>query len=254
MNGIIHFQRLILFLLLTFLGTSSQAEMINEISLCEDPWPPYTYGETGEVPEKGYAVEFIKEISKRTGVKINMRLFPWKRCLHMAEKGGIDGIMLLTKNQDRSRYLDFTIPLMGDNNLVWFRSDRNLGSDWNSFSDLKSYRIGLVAGFNYGDVFNAMNEKHTFTTETARSIETNFQKLAADRIDLFFVNLAAANIALSKHPELRAQVTYVDKLFEKVPFYIGLAKHSEARILIPKFNRAIESMLNDGTIDKILSQ
>jgi len=223
------------------------------LKFCEDPWPPYTYGEMGKTPTGGYAVTFLNEISKRTNLSIDMKLFPWKRCLFMAEKGNMDGVMLLTSSEERAGYLEFTRPLMSDNNLAWFKKGLQLKGSWASFEELKPYRIGVTAGFNYGDKFNKAKKRYQLKTDEANDIIANFNKLALERIDIFFVNLAAANDALKEFPELRAQVTYTDGLFEKVPFYIGFSKQSPAKKYLPDFNKAIDSMIKDGTIERILN-
>lgn len=235
--------------------STASAKETKSISFCEDPWPPYTYGAHGEVPEKGYAVDFLNEVSKRIDVKFSMTLLPWKRCLLMAKNGSIDGVMLLTKNSKRERYLEFTVPLISDNNLLWFRSDENLAANsWDSFEDLKSYRIGVVAGFNYGEAFIKAKEEYNFNIEVVNDVKSNFNKLALGRIDVFFVNLSAANEVLKEEHELKVKFKFLDKLFEKVPFYIGISKNSQARFLLPDINKAINGMIRDGTIERIMKQ
>lgn len=222
------------------------------IDFCEDPWPPYTYGEMGAPPSKGYAVEFLNEIAARTNITVTMTLLPWKRCLLMAERGEMDGIMLLTKNDQRTQYLDFSIPVMSDNNLVWYRRMDNIHKKLDSFSDLKNYRIGLAASFNYGDEFEAAIKEFNLNVEVAHDIKSNFRKLALGRIDVFFVNLAVANEVFRQNPELEKNIVYSDKLFKKVPFFIAISKKSKARSIVPKLNQTIQTMAEDGTIDRIL--
>jgi polar amino acid transport system substrate-binding protein len=231
---------------------ASHANANDTIRFCEDPWPPYTFGETGSAPTGGYAVDFLNEIASRLTLNISMELLPWKRCLLMAKKGQVDGVMLITKSGNRERYLDFSIPLMSDNNLVWFRRGDNIGSKVNSFAELKNYRIGVAASFNYGDEFNEASEHYKFNIEEARDIESNFKKLVLGRIDVFFVNLSAANEVFRENPSLAKKVTYVDKLFDKVPFYIAFSKKSKEKTLLPLFNKTIQEMLKEGAIDRIL--
>ena len=238
---------------LAIISLSTKTSANDSILFCEDPWPPYTFGEMGSPPTKGYAVDFLNEITKRLDLKISMTLLPWKRCLLLAKKGKMDGVMLLTKSGNRERYLDFSIPLMGDNNLIWYKRGNNIGKNLESFVDLKDYRIGVATGFNYGDEFNEATEKYNLNIEEASDIESNFKKLALGRIDVFFVNLAAAAEVLGRNAELADKVTYIDALFEKVPFFIAFSKKSKAKSLLPLFNKTILEMSEDGTIAKILS-
>ncbi len=58
---------------------------LQQDKLSEDPWSPFTYSEG--IPTGGIAVGFTKEIFKRLGVKYEIRLYPWERCLHQMKKG-----------------------------------------------------------------------------------------------------------------------------------------------------------------------
>lgn len=127
---------------------------------CEDPWAPYTVGEISMPPKAGMAVELFEELEQRLGMTLHLRLLPWKRCLLWAKEGKYDGVMLLTRNKDRSRYLNFTVAIHQDANVVWALKDRTFERDFRTFKDFQGLRIGLTEGFNYGEAFDQAVEEY----------------------------------------------------------------------------------------------
>ncbi len=120
---------------------------VTSVTMIEDPWPPYTLGDAGKEPTGGIAVAFTKEIFKRIGVKADLKLYPWKRCLNLIKTGDRDGLMLLTKNAEREGYMVFTDPIMEDRDLIWYLADRP-AVVWSDFKDLKGLKIGNSSGIH----------------------------------------------------------------------------------------------------------
>ena len=218
---------------------------------CEDPWQPYTLGELGQPPTGGLAVELFKELELRLDVAFDLRLLPWKRCLLWAEQGVYDGVMLLTRNAKRATYLEFPTAVHQDANLVWARQDRVFNRDFRSFEDFKGLKVGVTAGFNYGDAFNQAVTEHQLQLDSGPTIVSNMLRLSLERIDIFLVNNVAGESALEEVPGLRDSLTVYRGPFEAVPFFIGLSKASPISGYLPQFNAALSDMKQDGTLTRI---
>ena len=236
-----------------FSAASASTEGRPQLKFCEDPWAPYTLGEIGSVPERGIAIELFRELGEHLEIDFQLRLLPWKRCLFWAETGDYDGVMLLTRNDERATYLAFTDSVHEDKNLVWHRADRRFDHSFENFSDFKGARIGITTGFNYGEAFNQAVEEFDLTVEEAPSILSNLQRLDLGRIDLFLVNKPAAEFAMVGFPDLRERLTYSEGPFEALPFYIGLSKASSVVFELERFNEAISAMRDAGTLEKIFN-
>jgi polar amino acid transport system substrate-binding protein len=241
------------FAALFFLVASASAGEPTQLRFCEDPWPPYTLGEIDSVPETGIAVELFEELGERLDIDFQLKLLPWKRCLFWAETGDYDGIMLLTRNEERATYLTFTDSVHEDKNLVWHRADRKFDHNFGSFADFVGVRIGITAGFNYGEAFNNAVTELGLMVEEAPNILSNLRRLDLGRIDVFLVNKPAAEFSMANFPDLRERLTYADGPFEALPFYIGLSKASPAALELERFNQAITQMRDAGTLEKIFS-
>lgn len=224
---------------------------INKITLSEDPWPPYTLGEVSKEPTGGIAVEFANEIFGRLQIETEIKLYPWKRCLNQMETGQRDGLLLLTKNKEREEYMVYSDKIMSDRDLIWYKKGKNI--QWDDLEDLKEYRIGKTAGFNYGDKFNEAAKKYSFTIHTASGDWNNFKKLDANRIDIFICNETAAKSIFKEDPELAGKFEYANKPLKSVDFHMSFSKKSEAVKILDDVNRVINELKEDGTIDRILT-
>ncbi|MEC7816003.1 MAG: transporter substrate-binding domain-containing protein [Pseudomonadota bacterium] len=224
------------------------------LQFCNSHWPPYSYGDTRGDAVGGYAVDFMNEIASRVERPVKLSILPWLRCLRMAELGEVDGIMLLTENEERKRFLHLSIPLLEDENLLWYPKESPYARERTDFEDLRGLRIGVVTGFNYGEPFNQAVKELDLMTDEASSVLSNLRRLDRNWIDVFPVNRTAAEYSLYGHPNLRARLVAVDGPFEPVGFRLGLAKAGRAPELIEQINVAIATMHEDGTITRILSQ
>lgn len=238
---------------LLFSAAPASAEERAQLKFCEDPWAPYTFGEIGSAPESGMAAELFKELGERLDIDFELQLLPWKRCLFWAESGDYDGVMLLTRNEDRAAYLTFTESVHEDKNLVWHRADRRFDHSFENFSDLKGLRIGVAAGFNYGEAFKKAVKELDLEIEEAPNILSNLRRLDLGRIDVFLVNKPAAEFSMVEFPDLRERLSYSDGPFKALPFYIGLSKASPVVLELERFNQAITQMRNAGTLERIFN-
>jgi len=254
-NIILFFSIMCLLLSPSFL----MGQNIKKVTLSEDPWPPYTIGKPGKAPEGGFAVEFSNEIFNRINVEVDLMLFPWKRCLQQMKKGQRDGLMLLTINAERLEYMEYTDSIMKDQDLLWyspkaFKAKWGKNFEWNTFKDLKPYQIGNTSGFNYGKAYKEALKDLKLKVQYANTDLQNFNKLVKKRTDIFICNETVANAIFKKKPKLKRQLAFASKPFKSVQFHMSFSKKSPAIALIPKINKAISQMKQDGTIDKILGR
>jgi len=249
-----------LFMLVVFVfATYSHAHAGASVTMSEDLWPPYTLGKEGYAPTGGIAVELTNEIFKRIYVQVDLKLFPWKLCLKQMKHGKRDGLMLLTKNAERSEYLDYTDVIMEDRDFIWYEPETfnakfKQNFAWKTFEDLKPYIIGQSSGFNYGDEFTTAVKDLNLTVQFATKDVFNFKKLLLNRIDIFICNETSAKSIFNSEPRLKNKFKFAIKPFKIVQFHMAFSKKSSSRGYIPLINKTIAAMKQDGTIDKILGR
>lgn len=215
----------------------------------EDPWPPYTYGESGYPPTGGLAVDLVNTIFNKLGVKTDMMLCPWKRWLKQIEVGSSDALMLLGYSPEREKYLVYSDPIIVVRDLIWFH--KNNSPKWNQLADLKHLKFGRTRGFQYGSEFEDAVIKNSISIEEVESDKQNFIKLKLGRIDAFVANEITAAEIFRQIPELKESIVSSFKPLKEGPMYMGFSKKSPAVKLIPYVNKVIKQYQSDGTIKKI---
>jgi polar amino acid transport system substrate-binding protein len=128
------------------------------VVICDDQneWPPYIYFErngngtrTGKVT--GYSIAVIDAIFARHGIKRELRMVPWARCLADLQEGSRAHLaMNMTQSVERSRILLFTRPYYSMHSH-YFYSARSFpkGLQIGSLADLRKYRTCGLKGYNY---------------------------------------------------------------------------------------------------------
>ena len=230
----------------------SRAQETVPVRLFEDPYPPFTEGEIGKDAQGGLVVEIIREIFHRMDVPVSLELAPWKRVLKLAETGRADGVMLVMHSQERESYLALTESLFDECETLAFHKDRLAGFTWRTFSDLIPYRIGLVDGYAYNHALTEAVKELGLNVEYSSSTLANMRKLLAGRVDLIVESELVLKQHLAKYPDLRQNLVLADQRVFCFPMYMALSRKSPAMALLPRINRTIRAMKDDGTMDAIL--
>lgn len=226
------------------------------LSIVLDPWPPYSEGESGKTPTGGFFIEVANAVFEKMGVKTEIMLYPWKRCLVYMEDGTADILLGVTKTAEREAFMAYTDPLIVDRVVLFYSKEKfKDGFSWEKFEDLKGIRIGVTAGYNYGDEFSKAEKELGLDTDPAEGEVKNFQKLTMGRTDVFICYEISGKSILEKDAKLQEQVGMVEKpVLAELPFYLAVSKKSTAVNLIPKINEAIFAIKGDGTLDKLLGR
>ena len=235
-------------------SSASMGQDIKKITLSEDPFPPYTLGVEGEAPGGGIAVDIISEIFRRLNIGTDMRLYPWNRCLAQMKAGRRDGLMMVIRTPEREEYMVFTEPLVRDRWLFYHLADRDPPPAWETYEDLRPYRIGITAGYGYGDEFLNAARTLSLSIDEVKSDLHNFRKLLAGRTDLFICLENVANKTFAMNPELKGRFRTCEKPLRELEMHMTFSKKSPAVRLLPEVNSVIRQMRQDGTMDKILGR
>jgi len=243
-------KKIVIILILICLTHNLSAEEIKFVKLSEDPWPPFTYGET--IPTGGYAIEFTKAIFKELNIGYEIRLYPWKRCLQQMKDGTRDGVILSGINKERQGYMIFTDPIMYDRDLIWYSASRETPVVWDDFEDLKNYTIATTLGFSYGKSFEEAAGKYMFKIDYANNDLQNFKKILSGRNDIFICNETVAMGLFKNNPEFKGKFKSAQKPLKEVTLHMAFSKNSNAAALVPRINKIIQKLHEKGTFEEIL--
>ena len=154
------------------------------VLLASGEYPPYT-GES--LPHGGFVNHVVEEAFKTMGYEVRIRYYPWARAFALAREGTADAVVYIYMTEKRGREYWFSAPVTTER-LVAFSKKETKVPQWESLREFKGYRIGATRDFSYTDEFWELADQGVLTLDVANSDSSNFAKLIAKRIDVFFAD------------------------------------------------------------------
>ncbi len=229
-----------------------RAENNKPVKMAGFPYPPFYDVKNDKI--EGVAVEWIQELFGRLGLKTELALYPLKRSLSYMESGEGDAIMVLIKTPEREKLMVYTEPLLTVRGLIWSAANRNGGPvEYKTPEDLKDYRIGVTRGYSYGEEFDRFLAKASYV-DISNSDISNYQKLAAGRIDVFPGNEIVARSLFMQHSDLHGKIIASRKAFIEWELHMGISRKSELVKRLPEINRIINEMRDSGFIKQTVQK
>lgn len=151
------------------------------ITLQADEWCPYNCQPGTERP--GYAVEIAADVFRAGGDTVEYRIAPWTRTIADLRQGSITGA-IGASGIDANGLVIPREPIGWAVNVVAVRRGEPL--EYRGPESLAGRRIGVIAGYSYGEALDAAFAGAGLTVEAVsgdRPVETNLRKLLAGRID-----------------------------------------------------------------------
>ncbi|MCL9780923.1 transporter substrate-binding domain-containing protein [Vibrio sp. S4M6] len=254
----------VLLLLSALVGFPAMSQVVN---ICNDnaEWPPYTFhprdnGKADKSSLVGASYDTLKVIFQQAGMKMEMKMIPWKRCLdevqNYAKKGQFELFMDGSSNDERmSKYIRTEAFYQTNQGYLYSTKKFPSGPEVKKVSDLNKYKVCGIAGYNYETYM-----KNGLTAEIdtrAKSPKNVLQKLSAGRCDIF---LSAIEPILGGN--LVGQITFTPDIkyavlneLPKTKFYAWVSKGSpRSAQLVETINNGLNKLKADGELDKIFKK
>jgi polar amino acid transport system substrate-binding protein len=206
------------------------------------PWKTEDNGVYG-----GAYTEIVRELARRSGLALDIRSCPLKRCLLMLEQGSADIIIGLRETPEREAYLRFLhTPYRehGADRVFYVPAGRQ--TVIRDYADLARLRIGVKLGAEY---FERFDQDKSLQKEAVKDMAANFRKLALGRID-------AVLIPEDQGEALIADL-HLEGRLEKAPYRvpdrdarrsIAVSRKSVTPQRLEVLERAMRDMARDGTL------
>ncbi len=220
------------------------------VRVAGDPYPPWSIGEAGAKPEGGIAVEIARELFKRMSLETTEFVYPFKRGIQRIKDGEEDVILMVSRNDERDKFMLFTPPVRNVKFVIFYPQQRD-EFDWNSWEDLKQFRIGTVGGYNMGDDWPKAIELHNLQIEEVKANIFNMKKMQAGRIDLFITDFEVMQRIIENNPEFRGKFKWHEKPIYESVNNLGISKKSFLAPKIAEINKVMKAMQEDGTFQSI---
>ena len=185
-------QRLIVLFSLTFLAlftVTSSASAQDKIIMGAVHAPPYFIVLPNNDAVTGLVPELLSSIFLPLNIEVEYKVLSLNRIKVALLNGDIDAFPLMVDGIKAIDKVALSNKYWSANNYVWaLRSKYNNGIEWDSYSDLKEYQIGIVRTANYGpetDRFIRNNRAIFYQSDTSPD---NIKLLLGGRFDATFSN------------------------------------------------------------------
>lgn len=188
--------------------------------------------------------------------RFDLKLYPWARAYQTASSGQA-GIIGLSRNDDRQKLFDFSVPIYEDEIIIVVRRDHAF--PFKSIADFKGRRIGMVLGGSFGQDFEQGITDGSFSVDEDNGPDVRLRKLLAGRIDAALINPGRGALArvLEMDPELLKHAGDFEVLptpFKRDPNYLGFPKSLDMTATLKQFDAVIEEGYRNGDIPRIIQR
>jgi len=222
---------------------------------------PVYFNDNGEI--KGMDVDIINEVFSRANLDYKSVNRPFKRSLIEMQQGHVQVMTNITKNDDRSQYMEWIGPVRYSAiALIVAKKDVNLSikssRDLLTVSKQTGKKFGDIVGASYSDFFDDMkanNEEFNDLFELVPEMDSNYKKLTAGRILGFFADDFEFNFLMSQAKEPNEPFDQFAIHAFRIEgseggAYIGISK-TLGKESITRIQQAFSSMVDDGTLETI---
>lgn len=226
---------------------ASEAPTPRTVTLSTTEFPPYC---GAALPGGGTSTRIVTEAFQRAGYAVEIRWLPWARALDYGKAGTVDGVLCIWHAPEREAFFLYSAPLPGNEIGFFRRRDRPV--QYQSLSDLRGLRIGIVRGYANPTAFNAA----ALPTEEAVDDLTNLRKLVAGRIDLALIDRGVAlHLIDTELPAQRGQLLWLGPPIDAPPLYVAFSRRAaDAAALRRDFDAGLHAMARDGTLARLVAR
>lgn len=225
--------------------TSSESEsgLVKEGSLTfamTGQYPPLNFQKDGKLT--GFDVEIGTEIAKRMGLEANPVTNPWETIIQGLKAKKFDAIIgSMTATPERDKQIDFTEPYYLSGAQI-FVAENN--TDIQSKEDLKGKTIGVIQASTWKSIAESLTSPDKVK---GYPVDVNaLQDLALGRLDAVITDKI---VGVSAKNEKGLKIKPIGDLLNEDRVSIGVTEGNKD--LANKINDALQSMIDDGTYEKI---
>ena len=172
----------------------------------------------------GVHIEIIRAVAKLLKIRIEIKSLPWNRALHLMEKGKADAITHIGKTPEREKFAIFH-----DRNILSITRNgffilKENSAEFNFTGDLqqlRGYRIGVLNGYSYGDLFDGAD--YLIKDTSTDTEELLFDKLIHGRFSVAISNVDQIYY-IAKRKKIGNKITFLQPYLQSVDQYIAFSK------------------------------
>ncbi len=215
-----------------------------------EEWPHFSIiDEKSPSGFRGIDIDIVERLSELLGITIEIQHHPWARALEQIRTGQADMITGIAHNKERESFM-YYIPVSYYSVRPVFYARKDKEGMIQSYKDLYGPSVGYSINSAYFEPFDSDPQ----IKKTGLSTEAQLlQVLALGRLDIIIGTdpNVSYEVARLGYRGILEPTAYQPT--EKTELFIALSRKSPAISKVKEIEQTLRSMMNDGTIDKIIS-
>lgn len=221
----------------TLLGTARAAEL----TVYTEESAPYHYTKDGRIV--GIATDTLRLACERAKITCDIQMMPWARAYAQTRHTPNTLIFSMVRNPARERDFLWISPIATETMWIYGRPD---SPAIKSIADLKTMRTGVINGSS-GVAFLQNAGVPASAIDLANSTETNFRKLAGDRIQFLVSTESRMQTELTR---FQLPFTLAKRIkLQDATSYFAMNRQSD-----PALVRALRQALASVAADKAMAE
>jgi len=217
------------------------------VVLANGEWPPFF---SPQLDHYGAGSRIVSEAFALEGVKVVYAFYPWKRALHLAREGVVDGVVGFDVNPERAEAFLVSDPVW-ESKWVFFHL-KDVPFVWQGWERLAGIPIGGTLEYMYTQEFLDAEAAGKITVFRAGSDELGLRMLLHRNVTLFPQLLEVGLYQLATlFSEDRAHVTYSGPFGTHVSHIFLSRKIGRNAGLLRRFNAGLAKLRASGELDRI---
>jgi len=206
------------------------------------------------LPYGGILTRIVSESFRRSGIDVKYISVANNRAITGVMLGIYDGSYGWARNKERDSKLLYSRQTIWTNRML-FLQRHGESHPWKRLDDLSTIKIGVTLGDHYSDEFSRLQADGILHVDLGQDDVTGVRKLLAGRVDLFPMEVEAAQFLLVSNfsPEQQAKIAIQPQEFAAVPVYFVLRKSlPQAEEIMERFNIGFQQLKKTGELDRLV--
>lgn len=209
-------------------------------------YPPFESIDTTKGDEIiGFDIDLANALSDKLGYKIQVKDIDFSGLIPAIETGQVDFVMAsMSPTEERKKNVDFSDVYFTAKDMIVSNKDSGI----NSIEDLNGKTLGIQLGSIQEGKAKEIAKTIDVKVENRNRIPELLQEIKAGRFDAAIIEETVAKGYFEKNPDLSGFIIE-DAPGEVQGSAIAFPKDSE---LTDEFNKALNEMINNGEVDKLV--
>ncbi|MDE1465689.1 substrate-binding periplasmic protein [Spartinivicinus poritis] len=244
--------RILLIIIEVMLTTSLISKLYAEqtLRIATGEFPPYN---SKSLKHGGLMPHIIKEAFAIAGYKAQFEFYPWKRAYQMSADGIVDATAQWLDSKERRKHHFYSDPIVEERTTWIYLKETTF--DWDSYDDLKKYRIAAITGYTYTPEFYDAVKNKNIKVQFVLRLDQSLRLVLEKRVDLTLEDMDVAYFKLRKlFPEnVVAQFTTHSKPVQISYNHLLISKAKpDAEKVLKLFNYGLHKLKEKGVINKYI--